>query len=283
MKATTFNSGPSPNKNSKESEEFEKRKRDLINTQLANKYEKITGADRYAMPGQLLEDNRNSSKYTNLRSKTPSNMKKSRNRHRERRAKNKSYSPLVGKTTKVPGKRWGDYSKVAYLMERGRLDQMPICHHFFDPIEHQDSKRLEEWSKRVEPYNYSSTKKYFDPRPEKKFLSKRNNDQQFSKMFAGDVKTPTRSNKLSQSGKIKQRKSGNRKTPTDDVRKYNLSIGQASIPIKVKSAKNKNSYKSTGGKRFGLSSKSKKTGKSRSRSRNGVNVSNFGRNLVPFP
>lgn len=266
-------------------DQFEEQKKEIRGAQEEKYKQKLRKLDRYAFPEDLLEDNRSSSKYSYLRSVTPNNMKRNWNRHRGKKNQNRSYSPLTGKKTKDVMKRWGDYSRVAYLMERARLEQMPICHKFFDPIEHKKANRLEEWAKRVEPYSYHSTKKYFDPRPEKNFLSKRNNDKKFSKMFPEERKTPEseiikKKKSLKYSGKIKQRKSGKRRQmDNQEIGKYHLTIGEAKIPVKVRSIKTKKSVKkkNSGGKRFNASKKSKKgnSSKSRSRSRNTVEVTNF--------
>lgn len=264
-----------PLKNSHEDPEFEAKKQKLKDTHLSKLYDKLSGRDKYAMPNSWLEENRNSEKYTNLRSKTPIK-KREKNRHRGNREKNLSYSPLNGKKRHSPGKRWGDYDRTVNLIERGRLEQMPVCHHFFDPLNFKTHNSREEWQRRVEPYSYESTKNYFDSRPKEKILSKVNKDLNFAKMFPEKGKSKSRSPiGLKHTGKIKPRKSGKRKQQ-DEIIKGNLHIGQASIPIKIRSAKNK---MSTGGaKRFSNTSKKNQTKSSKSRSvKKGrpVEISNF--------
>lgn len=231
------------------------------------------------LSNSFLNNNRyGKDKVDNIRSRTPNPRKRKRRRKKAAskspvRSRTVGYVPPPGKVMGDGNKRWGDYSKVVYLQERGKLKQLPLCHHFFDPNEFSKKNRIEERMRRVEPYNFETTRHLYDPRPEKGLLSKRNKDRQFGKMFP--KRSPSKASKAQKrsfespfkhTGKVKPRKSGRRAKEEDHVYHTSLKAGKALIPLKIRTTadKTKSSKKSNGGRFAG-----RRNDRSRSRQRSG--------------
>lgn len=225
--------------------------------------QKMKDESRWGITTSFLNNNRYGNDTRDyIRSRTPAPRKRKRRRAKgkkspqsEKRSRTVGYVPPAGKVTNNGNKRWGDYSKVVYLQERGKLKQLPVCHHFFDPNEFAKKNRIEERMKRVEPYNFETTRHLYDPRPEKGVLSKRNKDRQFTKMFPkastsktndGHYGTP-----IKHTGRVKPRKFGKRARAQDEVYHTHLKAGDASIPLKIRTTADKTrSTKKSKGDRF---------------------------------